>query len=71
MRTCLAILALFAAGCVTTTAPDGTKTRRTDTNAIGKLAGTALTMWLGSQGVPVNYDTIVTDDGKQIVPFER
>jgi len=74
MKTALLILCLFAAGltgCVTTTAPDGTKTTRADGNAIGKIGGVALSMWLQSQGVPVNYDTIVTDGGKQIVPFER
>jgi hypothetical protein len=67
----LCIAAVFLTGCVTTIAPDGTKTRRTDANAIGKLVGSALTVWLQSQGVPVNYDMIATEEGKQIVPFKR
>jgi hypothetical protein len=40
MKTCLLIFCLFAAGCVTTTAPDGTRRSQTDAKTIKAVSKT-------------------------------
>lgn len=52
MKICLLIEALYAAGCGSTTAPDGTTTEPADAKIMKAVGDSPLHIWLLSQDIP-------------------